>query len=181
MSTNDRIIDAKIRVRVTKVSTTDATTPKTSKTDNSEEDDNAAEVKRISDILTNQQNISRRTEVGAVVRIKMDMLLDKEKVEAMRCEYVYGVITNLEDWCKTTGSRAYQVSWVYSHLSIGNAFLSLISPVFEHDLEVVKFLDDIDDGKDEYFTNQFKRVDDAWKIVEFCGPKCEFCEGIHVR
>ena len=95
----------------------------------------------------------------------------------MRCEYVYGVITNLEYWCITTGSRAYQVSWAYSHLSIRNAFLSLISPVFEHDLEVIKFLDEIDDGEDKYFTNQFKRVDDAWKIVEFCGPKCEFCEG----
>ena len=139
-----------------------ATTPKTSKTDDSEEDYNAAKVKRISDILTNQHKFSRNAEVEAVVRIKTDMLLDKEQIEAMRCDYVYGEIKKLEDCCETIGSRAYQVSWAYVHLSIGNAFLSLISPVFEYDLEIVKFLDEIDDGEDEYFTNQFKRVNNAW-------------------
>ena len=69
MSTNDKINEPTIRVKVTKITTT--------KTDNSEEEDNSAECKRITDILTNQQNFSRRAEVGAVVRIKTDMLFDK--------------------------------------------------------------------------------------------------------
>ena len=41
----------------------------------------------------------------------------------------------------------------------------------------MKHVVEVDDGEDPYFTNQFKKVDDAWKIVDFCRPCCEYCDG----
>lgn len=51
------------------------------------------------------------------------------------------------------------------------------STVYEHDFNVVKFTDEEDDYDDKYFSNQFRKVDGAWIIVEYSEDKCEFCEG----
>ena len=51
-----------------------------------------------------------------------------------------------------------------------------MAPYFEHDFEVVKFSDEIDDKEDEEFSKQFVKVGNKWMIVEYVGVVCEFCE-----
>ena len=42
---------------------------------------------------------------------------------------------------------------------------------------MVKFPDEEDDSDDNYFTHQLRKVDGAWKIVNYTGLQCKFCEG----
>ena len=94
----------------------------------------------------------------------------------MRSKYTYSIIINLEEICEITASRAYQIHWLIGHLSTGNTFLDFVAPIFEHNFVVVKFPYE-EDGKDDvYFTNQFKKVEGEWVIVEYGGVRCKFCE-----
>ena len=53
-------------------------------------------------ILKNQSNFSRHAECGCVVKIEAKMLLEGEELEALRCEEVCGIISNLEEVCNRT-------------------------------------------------------------------------------
>ena len=68
------------------------------------------------------------------------------------------------------------INWAFQHLPIGDTFLSLIAPVFEHDFQVVYFSDEEDSKVDKYFTDQFSKEKGEWMIVEYGGKKCEFCD-----
>ena len=112
-----------------------------------------------------------------MIKILASEILEPECYSKMRCQYLYGIISNLEDICEVTASRAYQINWSFSHLYTGNTFLSFVAPYFEHDFVVVKFPDECDSNEDEEFSKQFKKVDDNWTMVEYIGEECEFCEG----
>jgi len=137
------------------------------------EEDKADETKRIIDILGQQ---TRRAESGCVIKMIASELLEPESCERMRGNYVYGIISNLNDVCEITASRAYQINWSFAHLYTGNSFLAFVAPYFEHDFEVVKFPEEVDDKEDAEFSAQFEKKDDKWMIVECVGVVCEFCE-----
>jgi len=65
---------------------------------------------RIKAILENQ---TRRAECGCVIKILASEILDPECYNKMRCQYLYGIISNLEDICEVTTSRAYQINWSF--------------------------------------------------------------------
>ena len=136
-----------------------------------EEEDEDSKAKRIIAILTSQ---SRRAECGSVVKIPVGELLEPESVERMSEEYVYSIISIADEMCEETGSKFYQINWAFQHLPIGNTYLSLIAPVFEHNFQVVYFPDEEDSKKDKYFTDQFGKKKGEWTIVEYGGEKCEF-------
>lgn len=56
---------------------------------------NEVESKRIVGILSNQTKCLHCTECGSFVRIETKRLLEKEQVQAIKCEYVYGILSNL--------------------------------------------------------------------------------------
>ena len=112
-----------------------------------------------------------------MIKILASEILDPECYNKMRYQFLYGIISNLDDICEVTASRTYQINWSFSHLCTGNNFLSFVAPYFEHDFVVVKFPDECDSYKDEEFSKQFKEVDDNWTMVEYSGEECEFCEG----
>ena len=117
-----------------------------------EEEDADNEAKRIIAILASQ---SRRAECGSVVKIPVCELLEQKSVERMSEKYVYGIVSNTEEMCEETGSKAYHINWAFQHLPICDTFLSLIAPVFEHDFQVVYFPEEEDSKQDKYFTDQF--------------------------
>ena len=148
-----------------------------SENSSNEDDYDKVEAIRIMVILQNQSNFSRRAECGSVIQMEAKVLLEGTKLERLGSKYIYGIISKLEDICDVTHSRAYQINWSVGHLSTGHSDLAFIAPVFEHDFNVLKFPNEEDDYDDEYFTNQFRKVDGSWMIVEYTGPQCEFCEG----
>ena len=134
----------------------------------------AMEANRIIAIIENQV---RRAECGSIVQICKSELLEPESYERMWGDFIYGIISNEEDTCPSTGSVAYQVNWAYAHLPFGNSFLSFVAPVWEHDFSVVKFPEDEDENDDIELTRQFSKHNGEWMIVEYGGHTCEFCEG----
>lgn len=67
----------------------------------------------------------------------------------MRCEYVYDIISNLEEVCSIAHSMAYHINWSTGYLSTSNSFILFIAPVFfEHDFKLVKFTDKEDNYDD---------------------------------
>ena len=91
-------------------------------------------------------------------------------------DYIYGVISNVEDMCPVTGSNAYQVNWNIAHLSTGNSFLSFVAPYFEHDFTVVKFPDEDDVHDDVELTRQFKKDNGGWVSIEYGVLICDYCD-----
>jgi len=79
----------------------------------------ASEARRIKRILEIQV---RRAECGCIVQIPKENILEPESCEQIRCDWIYGIISNEEDACEVTGSVAYQINWITAHLSIGNSF-----------------------------------------------------------
>jgi len=133
----------------------------------------ASEASRISTILENQV---RRAECGCIVQIPKELILEPESNERIRCDWIYGIISNEEDVCEDTGSVAYQVNWCTAHLPTGNSFLSLVAPVWEHDFSVLKFPECEMDEEDVELRRQFKKHNGEWLIVEYGGYSCEYCE-----
>ena len=70
----------------------------------------------------------------------------------MKCKYVYGILSSIEDIFEVTSSRAYQVNWSIDHLVTGNNFLGCIDPKFEHELTLCKFENEEDVNDDEEFS-----------------------------
>ena len=71
--------------------------------------------------------LPRRVEMGAVVKIDVIEILEEEETCNMRNPYIYGVISNLEEICEHTTSRAYQIKWAYEHIDVGSSCMSLTS------------------------------------------------------
>jgi len=136
-----------------------------------EEKERKSEIRRITHILANR---TRRAEVGCCVKINAEDLLEPECFERMKTPYIYGSVSNLEDQCELTTSKAYQVNWATDHIYLGNSFLSFVAAQFEHDMEMVKFEDEEDDNEDGEFTRQFTKYDGKWKMVEML--TCEYCD-----
>ena len=132
------------------------------------------EEEEIQEIKNTLRLIPRRVELGAVVKIDALEILEEEQSCKMRTPYIYGVISNLEEICEYTTSRAYQIEWAYGHIDLGNSFMSLISPYWEHVFQIVKFEDEDDDNVDGEFTKLFEKVDGKWVVVE--PYKCELCD-----
>ena len=133
----------------------------------------ASEARRIKRILEIQV---RRAECGCIVQIPKENILEPESCKQIRCDWIYGTISNEEDVCEVTGSVAYQINWSTAHLSTGNSFLSLVAPVWEHDFTVLKFPEDEHDEEDVELRRQFRKHNGEWMIVEYGGYSCEFCE-----
>lgn len=74
----------------------------------------------------------------------------------MRTSYIYRILSNIEDACKLTNSRAFQINFAYEHIDTGNSFLSFVTPYFEHVFEVVRFEGEEEDHKYEQSTKLFK-------------------------
>ena len=97
----------------------------------SDEDDyDKVEQIRIMVILQNQDKYSRRAECGSVIKMEAKILLEGTELERLRSKYIYGIISNLEDICDVTYSRAYQINWSIGHLSTDQNDLAFIAPVF---------------------------------------------------
>lgn len=114
-----------------------------------EEKETKSEIRRITDILDNR---TRRVEIGCCVKISAKELLKHEHFERMKTPYIYGIISNLEDQCKLTSSKVYQVNWSIEHIYLGNSFLNFVAAQFDYDMEMVKFEDEEDEGEDGEFT-----------------------------
>ena len=134
---------------------------------------NAMEARRIIAQLNNQV---RRAEGGCIVQILKENLLEHESCTRMRSDWIYGIISNEVDVCPITCSVAYQVNWAYAHLPYGNSCLAFVAPVWEHDLDVLKFPEDDNDEDDYELRRQFIKVNGEWSIVDYGGYSCEFCE-----
>ena len=133
----------------------------------------AMEARRIIALLNSQV---RRAEGGCIVQILKKHILEDESCTRMRSDWIYGIISNEEDICPITGSVAYQVNWAYAHLPYGNSCLAFVAPVWEHDLDVLKFPED-DNNEDDYELRRlFIKHNGEWCIVEYGGYSCEFCE-----
>ena len=136
-----------------------------------ETSDEEEEIQGIKDTL---RLIPRRVELGAVVKIDALEILEEEQSCMMKTPYIYGVISNLEEICEYTTSRAYQIEWAYGHIDLGNSFMSLIAPYWEHVFKIVKFEDEDDDKEDNEFTKLFDKVDGKW--IGLVPYKCELCD-----
>ena len=136
-----------------------------------EEKERKSEIHRIKDIL---YNVPRRAEIGCCVKINAELLLEPECVERMKTPYIYGIITNIEDQCEYTSSKAFQVDWSYDHLFLGNDYLAFCAPQFEHDMYIVKFEEEEDDNEDNEFTRQVTKFKGKWQLVEML--TCEYCD-----
>ena len=79
----------------------------------------ASKARRINSILEIQV---RRAECGCIVQVPKDYILEPESCEQIRCDWIYGIISNEEDVCEVTSSVAYQINWSTTHLSTGNSF-----------------------------------------------------------
>ena len=106
----------------------------------------AMEVRRIKLLLQNQV---RRAECRCVVQISKHSILEPESCELMRGEWLYGIISNEEDYCEDTGCVAYQINWSTNHLCTHNSFLSLVAAVSELDFTVIKWPEDNHDDNDD--------------------------------
>ena len=93
-----------------------------------------------------------------------------------KCRYVYGILSNCENICEVTSSRAFQIDWSIEHLRTGNSFLSFIAPKYEHEFMVMKFEDGIDRNDDKEFSRQLRKSGDVWLIAEYTEGKREFCD-----
>lgn len=72
-------------------------------------------------------------------------MIATELLEPKSCDKIISDITS---------SRAYQINWSYSQLYTGNHFLAFVAPYFEHDFEVVRFPDEVDNIKYEEFSKE---------------------------
>ena len=91
-----------------------------------------------------------------------------------KCKYVYGIISNFENFCEVTSSRAFQIDWSIEHLRNGNIFWYFIASTYDPEFMVVKFEDEISGNDDEELSRQFRKSGDMWLIVEYTDVKCEF-------
>ena len=91
-------------------------------------------------------------EYGSVIKMSIQYLLDPKSYKRMRCEYVYGIISNCDGICDVNSSRVYWINWSIAHLYIGNIFIYFVAPFFEHDFEVVKFSEKVDRKEDKEFS-----------------------------
>ena len=132
------------------------------------------EIEQISEIKQILAQQSRRAKCGAVIRIDAMELMDEESTCKLRTPYIYGILSNIEDACELTNSRAFQINFASDHINFGNNILATVAPYFEHTFEVVKFEEEEDDQEDSEFTKLFEKENGMWKIVE-C-ELCEFCE-----
>ena len=116
----------------------------------------------------------RRAEVGAVIKMEAMELLDEEECDKLRTPYIYGVLSNVEDVCELTGSKLFQIEWATGHINLGNSFMCLIAPYWEHVLTVVRFEDEDDKNDDNEFTKLFQKVGGNWILIKTY--LCEFCD-----
>lgn len=72
-----------------------------------EEKEAKGEILRIENILKNQ---SRHVEVGCSVRILAEELIEPESVEQMKTPLIYRIISKLEEVCKSSNSKVYQIN-----------------------------------------------------------------------
>ena len=68
------------------------------------------------------------------------------------------------------------MNWAYDHLPYGNSKLAFLAPFWEHNFNVLKFLEDAYDEEDLDLRRQFIKRTGDWCIVEYEGYSCEFCE-----
>ena len=142
--------------------------------ENPPNNDRAIKINRIKLLLENQV---RRPECGSIVRISKYEILGNESCEQMRYDWIYGIVSNEADYCEDTGCVAYQINWCTAHLNTHTSFLTLVAPVSEIDLKVLKWPDEEHDENDDVeLTRMFRKVNGEWCIVEYDGNLCEFCE-----
>lgn len=135
-----------------------------------EEKETKREIRRITKKFENQP---RRAEVGCCVKIHTKELLEPKCFERMKTPYIYGIISNMEDQCEHTSFKAFQVNKSTEHIYLGDSFLNFVAVQFEHDMEIVKFEDEEDEGEDYEFTRQFTKIEGMWQhIVRLT---CEYC------
>ena len=72
-------------------------------TESNEDDYDAIEANRIIQISPSK---NRRAEYRSVVQIEATHLLEDKSLQNMQSEYIYGIISNLEEMCEITASRA---------------------------------------------------------------------------
>ena len=70
--------------------------------DSGREEEDAIAAMEARRIITLLQNQVRRAECGCVVQISKEEILEPESCERMRCDWIYGIISNEEDICPIT-------------------------------------------------------------------------------
>lgn len=126
------------------------------------------EINNIKQILANQ---SHRAKCGAVICKDVLELMEEETACMMRTNYIYGILSNIENACEFTNSHAYQINLAYERIDTGKCFLSFVAPYFKYVFEVVRFEEKEGNHEDEEFTKLFKKEKGKWQIVD-----CELCE-----
>ena len=128
------------------------------------------------------QSRGTRVRYGAVVRTRIEELWEDEEAQnRIGVRYIYGVITNEDDYDENSTLSSWCVDWAVAHLNLpcDNLPYNLCCGMDETKMEVLNYKNDELDVTCEYPLADFFERDCSgeWSLKVYV-PKCEYCGGV---
>ena len=117
----------------------------------------------------------RRAEFGCLIRVKPEMLLSKEEVELINCEYIYGILGKASNILENKENKEFDVKYAPTDSPEVDRTLSSFTTISDNIFDDIMFGED--EESDEFGENKryVVKVMGKWQMVVEGGGECNYC------